>query len=207
MSPVIEKPAGLNVVAPNCRHRFTLSMSMRLGTRSSRHGFSRSWNIEESNTRSSKASANICGSGPHGLVAPSCLAKRILSKRRSSRRRRLLIGPSPLKRSDLSRPSHRIEKAIRRLVELGLRRRNRWIKDRQGMAATAALAHDSRHITGDCRPNRTCDEPQEAAEGSARPAHRAKPRAASPTATAAGSARLPATKESALTLIELKAKG
>jgi len=181
-------------------------MSMRLGTRSSRHGFSRSWNIEESNTRSSKASANICGSGPHGLVAPSCLAKRILSKRRSSRRRRLLIGPSPLKRSDLSRPSHRIEKAIRRLVELGLRRRNRWIKDRHGMAATAALAHDSRHIAGDCRPNRTCDEPQEAAEGSARPGHRAKTRAASPTATAAGSARLPATKESALTLIGLKAK-
>ena len=64
-----EKPAGLNVVAPNCRHRFTLSMSMRLGTRSSRHGFSRSWNIEESNTRSSKASANICGSGPHVVAA------------------------------------------------------------------------------------------------------------------------------------------
>jgi hypothetical protein len=61
------------------------------------------------------------------------------------------------------------------------------------MAATAALAHDSRHIAGDCRPNR--------AEGSARPGHRAKTRAASPTATAAGSARLPATKESALTLI------
>jgi hypothetical protein len=72
-------------------------------------------------TRSSKASANICGSGPHGLVAPSCLAKRTLGKRRWSRRRRLLIGPSPLKRSDLSRPSHRIEKAIRRLVELGLK--------------------------------------------------------------------------------------
>jgi hypothetical protein len=104
-------------------------MSMRLGTRSSRHGFSRSWNIEESNTRSSKASANICGSGPHGLVAPSCLAKRILSKRRSSRRRRLLIGPSPLKRSDLSRPSHRIEKPSAAWSSLGLRRRNRWIKD------------------------------------------------------------------------------
>jgi hypothetical protein len=42
--------------------------------RSSGHGFSQTWNIEESNTRSSKASANICGSGPHGLVAPSCPA-------------------------------------------------------------------------------------------------------------------------------------
>ena len=176
---------------------------MRLGTRSSRHGFSRSWNIEGSNTRSSKASANICGSGPHGLVAPSCLTKRILSKRRSSRRRSLLIGPSPLKRSDLSRPSHRIEKAIRRLVELGLRRRNRWIKDRHGMAATAALAHDSRHIAGDCRPNRACDEPQATGEGSGRSGHRAKSRAASTDVTATGSSRLAVTKESALTSIGL----
>jgi hypothetical protein len=83
---------------------------MRLGTGSSRHGLYRSWNIEESNTRSSKASANLCGSGPHGLVAPSCLAKRILSKRRSSRRRRPLIGPSPSRRCVLNRLSDPIEK-------------------------------------------------------------------------------------------------
>jgi hypothetical protein len=76
-----------------------------------------------------------------------------------------------------------------------------YSQDHHGMAAAAALAHDSRHIAGDCRPNRACDEPQEAAESSARPGHRAKPRATSPTAPAAGSSRLPATKESALTLI------
>jgi hypothetical protein len=63
------------------------------------------WIIEESNTWSSKASGGTCGNGPHSPVAQSWLAERIANKRRRLRQRRLLMGPSPLRRSDLSRPS------------------------------------------------------------------------------------------------------
>ena len=76
-----------------------------------------------------------------------------------------------------------------------------YSQDRHGMAAAAALAHDSRHIAGDCRPHRACGEPQATGEGSKRSGQRAKSRAASTAATAAGSSRLAATEESALTLI------
>jgi len=68
-------------------------------------------NIEESNTRSSKASGGICGNGPLPPAAQSSLAKRIANKRQWSRLKRRLIGPLPLKRCDLSRPSDPIEKA------------------------------------------------------------------------------------------------
>jgi hypothetical protein len=45
-----------------------------------------------------------------------------------------------------------------------------WIwpsgRDRHGMAAAAALAHDSRHIAGDCWANWAYGEPQATGEGS-----------------------------------------
>jgi hypothetical protein len=65
-------------------------------------------------------------------------------------------------------------------------------RNRHGMAVAALV---------DCWPNWTSDEPQATGEGPGRSDHRAKSRAASPAATSAGSSRLPATKESALTLV------
>ena len=58
-----------------------------------------------------------------------------------------------------------------------------YSQDRHGMAAAASLAHDSRHIAGDCWPNWAYHHPQATGEGSGRSGHRA----ASPAATAAGS--------------------